>query len=703
MAVDKIDPQLQSIISDAQLRSQKTANKDDQVDAARKAAEKRQAEKKREIEAERNKESFVRSPQQSPKASKLIQPQRSAQATSALNAWKAVTDGAAFSLSPSQSKVIESHVVEDPQRSQDAAAAFSELSAKPAFKQAVSSRDQMFNLQRALLEKPQVAPAAEKVLDSKFMQSSNADNRTKTSFLKMSLNQASKGGTDLSVGGLKHAAQMMGTLVDSGVGAMGQRSALSMVERRPTDTKAMDSVSKFSSSPVVQSQTPAVKTKAASLLAKANGSESVAKGFQELVSAPAFKEQTTSNQARMFSTIGSAKVQDYRAMTDVTLNAIRSPELGNHSGDVSTWLKSAASKVASEGIGAAKALPNRPMSAAGMPQPPKLVDMSGLDGDELQQARAQNRAKVIQYYTGVQRHLDKQEKGIEGAKFAEDIHGFTQNLKTPVNLDLSALTPEEHAFAMERRESVLKKFDEVKKLHRQRSRELRGKRRPAAERIAPEQKATTSPRYFTIEGGRHNVASLLTKDGAPATLGLETPDWLGDVVRQALGSQSGGSLNQAGIEEVAKAVATKVASEVVESLTQSLGTSATTKTPIDRDSMGVPRSRGAELGPPQIAVRPKQSSALSPAKPALEVRDSATIFDSNWKALSRAESAMLRNLGWDQSSWDNKLSAQAKWPRPMFTPFASLTPIQREAVERLGFTVEAWNKRVEAFTSGRNA
>ena len=45
MAVDKIDPQLQSIISDAQLRSQKTANKDDQADAARKAAEKRQAEK----------------------------------------------------------------------------------------------------------------------------------------------------------------------------------------------------------------------------------------------------------------------------------------------------------------------------------------------------------------------------------------------------------------------------------------------------------------------------------------------------------------------------------------------------------------------------------------------------------------------------------------------------------------------------------
>ena len=80
------------------------------------------------------------------------------------------------------------------------------------------------------------------------MKSPEADNRTKTSFLKLALNQASKGGTDISVGGLKHAAQMMGKLVESGVGASGQRSALSMVERRPTDTGAMDRVAQFSSS-----------------------------------------------------------------------------------------------------------------------------------------------------------------------------------------------------------------------------------------------------------------------------------------------------------------------------------------------------------------------------------------------------------------------------------------------------------------------
>ena len=199
------------------------------------------------------------------------------------------------------------------------------LQRKRPLAQAVTSRDQMFNLQRSLLEKPQVAPAAE-LLDSQFMQSPQADNRTKTSFLKMALNQAAKGGTDVSVGGLKHAAAMMGKLVESGVGSLGQRSALSMVERRPTDTGAMERVAGFPSSTEVGSQSKAVKTKATALLAKANGDANIADGFKSLVSSEGFKVQSAANQSKMFSAIGSAKTQDYRAMTDLTLDAIRSPE-----------------------------------------------------------------------------------------------------------------------------------------------------------------------------------------------------------------------------------------------------------------------------------------------------------------------------------------------------------------------------------------
>ena len=128
MAVDKIDPQLQSIISDAQLRSQKSANKDEQVDAARKAAEKRQAEKKRQLDAERSRESFTRAPQDKSSASKLIQSKSSGQATSALNAWKSVTGGSGFSLSNAQTKILENHVNEDPGKAAAATEAFAQLS-----------------------------------------------------------------------------------------------------------------------------------------------------------------------------------------------------------------------------------------------------------------------------------------------------------------------------------------------------------------------------------------------------------------------------------------------------------------------------------------------------------------------------------------------------------------------------------------------
>ena len=62
------------------------------------------------------------------------------------------------------------------------------------------------------------------------------------------------------------------------------------------------------------------------------------------------------------------------------------------------------------------------------------------------------------------------------------------------------------------------------------------------------------------------------KDAAPATLGLEGDDWLGDVVRQAIGRGGTSALTKESIEEVAKSVASRVASEVIDSLTQSVGT-----------------------------------------------------------------------------------------------------------------------------------
>ena len=55
-----------------------------------------------------------------------------------------------FSLSGPQTKAIESQVNQDPSKAHSAVEAFGRLASKDSFGQAVTNRDQMFNLQRTL-------------------------------------------------------------------------------------------------------------------------------------------------------------------------------------------------------------------------------------------------------------------------------------------------------------------------------------------------------------------------------------------------------------------------------------------------------------------------------------------------------------------------------------------------------------------------
>ena len=90
-------------------------------------------------------------------------------------------------------------------------------------------------------------------------------------------------------------------------------------------------------------------------------------------------------------------------------------------------------------------------------------------------------------------------------------------------------------------------------------------------------------------------------------------------------------------------------------------------------------------------------------KDPMQVRSLADVFGSSWKELSRAESALLKNLGWGQGAWDTRDNPGAQWPKAMATPFASLSPLQREAVGKLGIPPHDWDNKVQAFTMGKNA
>ena len=85
------------------------------------------------------------------------------------------------------------------------------------------------------------------------------------------------------------------------------------------------------------------------------------------------------------------------------------------------------------------------------------------------------------------------------------------------------------------------------------------------------------------------------------------------------------------------------------------------------------------------------------------VRPFVGLYESKWKDLTKAESALLKNLGWGQQAWDTKDNPKAQWPMLMATLFANLNPHQRESARKLRFSPHEWDRRVQAFTSGKNA
>lgn len=141
------------------------------------------------------------------------------------------------------------------------------------------------------------------------------------------------------------------------------------------------------------------------------------------------------------------------------------------------------------------------------------------------------------------------------------------------------------------------------------------------------------------------------------------------------------------------------------------------------DGWGIQRNFSPELGGAQreVVKAPIGQDEYAPAptlneaeaaeaytgkmlvKDASQVRPMATLMAANWKTLSRAEQALLKNLGWNQQTWDTKDTPSAKWPASMATVFMSLSPLQRESLKKLGFTPHEWDKRIQAFTMGKNA
>ncbi|MEO0813338.1 MAG: hypothetical protein AAFY60_10780, partial [Myxococcota bacterium] len=154
------------------------------------------------------------------------------------------------------------------------------------------------------------------------------------------------------------------------------------------------------------------------------------------------------------------------------------------------------------------------------------------------------------------------------------------------------------------------------------------------------------------------------------------------------------------------------------------GRSTAQKSTVPTDGWGIQRNFSADLGGAQREVvkpavhnhdeyMPEGPDAAQSAeapytgkllvKDASQIREMPVLMSMVWKSMSRAEQALLKNLGWSQQNWDTKDTPAARWPTAMATAFMSLTPVQRESLKKLGFTAHEWDKRIQAFTMGKNA
>ena len=757
MAVEKIDVQIQSMLSDAQMRTQKDVGKDDAADAARRAAEKKIAERKASMKSSVvQKESFTKGPRLQQKIQDILGGSAGNEAAEALQNWG---DNSKLQgkLSDAQKRLFQEAMVRDPKKGAQSAQAMNRLAAQPAFEQSVKDSQQLGTLQQAIVENPALEKPASELLQKRFMTSPKTDGETKQRFMKFGLDQAKKGGTDFKLGSVKHASDMLNSLSGGSMPKGAQRAAMAMVEAKPGDTQAMNNVDTFASQADVQKMPSFARGKATELLAKSGGDSQVKQGFEKLAGDANFQSQSVQNKGRFFSTIGSGNPNEFRALTDQSLIALQSDAFPKRAGKVASLLTKMASQAKSGGaksVDAGSLLKGKTRIST-LPTPPKLGSTEGLDDDEAQKVRSQNRGKIIQFYTQVQRSYEQAEKKLKTARYIEDVNKL-QNLKEAPALEATVLTPEEQAFVQERRESVKQKLDQVKKFQRQRARELRGKRMPPARRrakTAAQRSVGRQPKYFSPASSRAASATqaflqATGTEGRPQLAGtpqqnmrnaaqaqkqVATGPDIQSQVASALAQMGSGPMTADKAGQVAKTIANQVAAQVASQVAEQLlgaqaqgaKTTAAQNPPTARgqvDGWGIPRTFERDLG--AASNRPVKERAVEPEQPGApgmdevlnerytgrtlvkdpsQIRDLVSVFGSSWKGLSRAESALLRNLGWTQQLWDTREAPGAKWPVAMATAFVNLNPTQREAVRNLGFSAHDWDKKVQGFTMGKNA
>ncbi len=759
MPVERVDaniasalsPDVATAVAENRAKTEENIGETDREASARKAAEKRITQKRATIQKSDFRHRIAE--QDAATKQRVQQIMGGSEGPDAARALSSFTNNKDLQqkLTDAQKNAFFDAMAASPKQATAAGSALDRLTQQPGFHRAITNTQQTGTLQEGVLKAPMATEeTAASMLASRFFQSSKADPQAKNQCLRFGLRQAAEGKATVA----KQATDVLGSLVSAQVPRGAQRSVMRMVERTAGNPTATTNVDSYVKNANVRAMPSFARGKSVELLAVTNAATEVKEGFEKLAGNKRFKAQTGQNQGRFFTTIGSGRPSEYRAVTDHLLIALRSSDFPAREAQVGRLLNKMSAQVKKSGADAVDTGGLlREARKSAFPTPPKMLSTEGLSEEDALRVRAQNRGAILSFFNQLERIYERADKTLKSAKYLEDVNSL-QTLREPPDLDTSALTPEELAIYEARRSAVGKRRAAILQVQSRRTRELRYKRMPPAERrarAAEKRSVGRQPRFIRPEASRGSASQAFVglasgTDGQPAMPAQMRPlrggtPYRGDVeehVTSALSSLGDGPMTPDKVAHVARAIGQQVAREVVEQVTaQLLGTHAPAPPAHDSEPAVASAPRRAvitsdwrvprvdrDLGGPHAAVvkTPREAPSAEAAGAAkytgrkllkddasTRTLDELLLGNQSWSELAMAEQVLLRNLGWNGRLWAARDGERAQWPSEMGRTYAELGVIgqgvsaKQDAVRRLGFSAAEWDKRVQALKMGKNA
>lgn len=328
----------------------------------------------------------------------------------------------------------------DPARAAQAAKVLVSAAEAPGFSQAAPNTRMASDLAAKVLAKPALEKPIGEAMQGRFMRSMDGDAGAKQGLLRYASRQTGPASAERGVS-VRMGGDMLEGLRQARVPGFGQRAAMDMIERNPNNRVGVETIDKFVQEAPIKQMPAQARGEAVRTLAKGDGAPPLATSLTQVGDAEAFRSLGREDKGRLFSTIGQGRPTELRAITDKTLEVLRSGRFPNEPRQVSRFLGGLDRQIKS-GDGQSKNIDGKSLLRGArnsdMPKPPQLQPIAGRSDEDAEMARRQNRSSLMGYYNKLSTHYDNTEKEIAGAKHFLQANKV-QGAKPPEAPDLSSL------------------------------------------------------------------------------------------------------------------------------------------------------------------------------------------------------------------------------------------------------------------------